>query len=261
MRFLLALILVTVTSLMSLAAEDTTQGQLLAIDSAFVTGRYADVELLTLRILQSKAELTPQERARVNLTAGYALIMMNRETEARNYFKQALDAEPNLTLDPVQVSPKFRVVFDEVKAQHVSPAEALARTPDEKLTIRSMPSRQALFSNLILPGSGQWREGHRVRGAVFFVAQAASVAALVWQIGETRDSRAEYLAQINAERISETYDEYNQDYMLSWGAGALAGVVYLAAQADLILHRTSNQEISLLPAGDFGPGLTLRMAW
>ncbi|MBU1984178.1 hypothetical protein KJ815_07200, partial [bacterium] len=48
---------------------------LLAVDSAFADGRFEQAELLVLRILQSGATLSADARARLNLTAGYAVIM------------------------------------------------------------------------------------------------------------------------------------------------------------------------------------------
>ena len=262
MKILLVLLALVLTFLPLFAANDAIQTQLLAMDSAFVKGHYSEVELVALRILQSAMELTLQERSHINLTAGYALIMMNREHEAREYFDHALDAEPDLTLDPVQVSPKFRMVFDEVKAQHQNSEQVI---PYDDRTIKVSPlqpaSRRSLISNLIIPGSGQWREGHHVRGAAFLLAQAASLGVWIWQMDQTRDSHAKYLAQTNAQRIADTYNEYNQDYALSWATGALAGIIYLAAQADLILLRTPTKELSFLPVSHSGAGVTLRATW
>jgi len=222
-------------------AQTTPPPDLLAVDSAFVAGRYEETEVLALRLLQTRSDLKPDEVARLNLTAGYALIMLGREDDARRYFSRALDAVPDLTLDPVQVSPKFRVVFDEVKAAHVQalPLADTTATPSMiEQTVRiAHPSRTALISNLILPGSGQWQEGHRLRGAAVFAVQALTVGILVRRVEQMRDSRAEYLAETDPARIAEAYDRYNEDFRAAWTAGILAGIVYLGAQTDLILIR------------------------
>ncbi len=255
MRLLLALGFFICMTMSGMA--QTTQGQLLAIDSAFVKGQYQEVELLTLRLLQSPAELTPRERSRVNTTTGYALIMQGREQEAKEYFRRALDAEPNLALDPVQVSPKFRVVFDEVKAAH---QVANPQRKSEPMLRESGPSRRALISNLIVPGSGQWREGHPIRGSIFLLAQAASVAAFIYELQQARDAHADYLAESDPVRIRDAYDTYDQHYQLSWGAGALMGLVYVAAQTDLILYRNPEQDITIRPVlgQELGVGLSVR---
>ena len=257
MRLLLAGFLFTLLPCLALA--DATQAQLLEIDSAFVQAQYSRVELLGLRLLQTDVKLSPQERSHVNLTSAYALIMLNREAEAREYFRHALDAEPNLILDPVQVSPKFRLVFDDVKAQH-RPPDADVKSVDGGPVAIPFPSRQALLSNLIVPGSGQWREGHHLRGAAYFVAQAASVALLISQIEKLRDSHEDYLAQTDPARIPHAYDDYNHDYNLAWGAGLLTAAVYLAAQADLILFRPREipVHVELDQSGNIGLRLALR---
>ena len=258
MRALLIILTLILFASSSMGDDGTTQAQLLAIDSAFVRGDYSEVELLTLRLLQSNAELTLQERSRVNLTAGYALIMQDRENEARECFRRALDAEPNLMLDPVQVSPKFRVVFDEVKSNYQNGKLASTSTT---LSEPVGPSRKALLANLILPGSGQWLEGRRFRGGIVFLAQAAAVGVLIWRIDEMRDAHADYLAQTDPRLISARYDDYNNDYALAWSAGALVGAVYLAAQTDLLLYRDNAKEIGFLPFTDSGQGITLNVRW
>jgi hypothetical protein len=256
-KFLVILILLY--GLPSFAA-DSIQSQLLAVDSAFVQGEYPQVELLTLRLLQGNPDLTSQERSHLNLTAAYALIMMNRETEAREYFRNALDAEPDLTLDPVQVSPKFRMVFDEVKssysAKHDNATPLMARQP-----VHQPPAQRIMLTNLIIPGSGQWREGRRLRGAAYFLAQAAAVGVLVWRIDEMRDSHSDYLAQTNPQRISDRYDTYNRDYNLAWGAGILTGLVYLAAQADLILSRPASLPVQMELGTNSTPSIKLSVHW
>ncbi|RPH92464.1 hypothetical protein EHM69_12720 [candidate division KSB1 bacterium] len=216
---------------------------LLAVDSAFVNNEYERVELLTLRILQSGVKLTEDESARLNLTAGYALIMLGRESDARSYFSRALDAVPNLTLDPVQVSPKFRVVFDDVKAARPKPGTE--PKPDTTAVLQGLTKqdRQAWLSNLILPGSGQWKMGKRTRGAIIFGAQIGTLGWMIKEIIEMQDSRAEYMAETDPVKMRDKYNDYNRNYQNAWIAGISAGVIYIAAQADLVrLETKSGQE-------------------
>jgi len=265
----ISLILLIGLSLAFPAMADVQQ-DLLAVDSAFAEGRYEQVELLALRILHGENELPADERARLNLTAGYALIMLNREGEARGYFERALDAVPELTLDPVLVSPKFRVVFDEVKAARppvpttggLRPPEESGDSPRREILAEGLirPSPRSHVMNLLIPGSGQWNEGKKLRGAAWFMLQAASVGVLVWRIGEMRDSREAYLVETETARISAAYDTYNRDYRLAWAAGFAAGLVYLGAQADLALLRFPAKEtaVKIKPMGD---GIMLAVCW
>lgn len=248
------------------AAGQPTAPDLLAVDSAFVKGEYERVELLTLRLLQSETQLAADEAARLNLTTGYALIMLGREADARGYFARALDAVPDLILDPVQVSPKFRVVFDEVKADHARMLAARRDVQPIATNASESPERprpQSLLANLALPGAGQWREGHRLRGGAVFAVQTAAAAALIWQLGELRDSRAQYLTQTDPVLIRSAYDDFNRDYRTAWAAGMLTGAIYLAAQADLILlqpRHPSRVQAALHPAPKIN-GAHLILRW
>jgi hypothetical protein len=251
--------------LLAAAARANPAPDLLAVDSAFVNGQYEAVELLGLRILNGGDSLTGDERARVNLTCGYALIMLGRENEARTYFSHALDAVPGLILDPVQVSPKFRVVFDEVKASRRNDERGTMKTGERiaKDPVRSNvrpPSSQPLLSNLILPGSGQWQEGARLRGALVFTVQAAAVGAFIWRLSEARDSHEDYLAETDPARIAAAYDTYDRDYRWAWTTGIAMGLVYIGAQADLIHLQSARKSLSFAPMPD-GGRLSLAFRW
>ncbi|HEY3293952.1 MAG TPA: hypothetical protein VGL38_00785 [bacterium] len=232
-----------------------TTPDLQAVDSAFASAQYEKTELLALRILQGNSALTADQRAQLNLFMGYAAIMLGHDEDARTDFARALDAVPNLTLDPVQVSPKFRVLFDEVKTAHRT-----GRSSEESQLLQHPSLRTARLTNLLLPGSGQWQEGYPWRGAVVFGLQAATVAALIYEAGQMHDSREDYLAQTDPARVRSGYDRYNRDYRATWMTGIAASLVYLAAQADLVWLRPHIQTVRITLAPQPG-GVALAIAW
>jgi hypothetical protein len=238
----LHVIILLLVSLASLVFAE--QSELLKLDSAFVNGEYEKVELLALRILHSADTLRSNDRARVNLTTGYALIMLDRESDAREYFKQALDAAPELNLDPIQVSPKFKVIFDEVKASYKRNVTPMISKGSGSLASQSIsrPTHKALLLNLIAPGTGQINEGHTLRGAFYLGAQVLSAAWLIKSLSDVHDSREAYLHATDSTTISAKYDVYNSDHRIAWFAGIATGIVYLATQADLILYRPQGEQ-------------------
>ena len=256
------IIIVGVLGVAPSVAQSSLNADLLAVDSAFVNGEYERVELLALRILRDNSALNADEIARLNLTAGYALIMLNRENDARRSFHRALDAVPDLALDPVQVSPKFRVIFDEVKAAR----PVKQAIPPQALRVDSLPKpvtahfSQAMLLNLAVPGSGQWSTGHSVRGAVFFAAEAAAVAMLIASASDLRDSRADYLAETDPQRARQAYDRYNSDYQTTWLWGICSAAVYIAAQADLARIGWHSEKIAIAPM-TYPVGLSLAVRW
>jgi hypothetical protein len=80
------------------------------------------------------------------------------------------------------------------------------------------------------------------------------------------DSRAKYLAETDPAAIKSAYNHYNRDYRWAWGTGVIAGVVYLAAQVDLI--RLESRQIMPEPHAALIPVLSakesqlvLRYSW
>lgn len=258
MRFiLLFFILLLLHSAPRAAATDP-----LAIDSAFVSGRYEQVELLALRQLSSGDSLSPDARAKICLTTGYALIMLNRETDARDYFSQALDAVPTLALDPILVSPKFRMVFDEVKAERSTVESVARRTLMEKGGTSALyPVRtSARVLNLFLPGVGQMQEGRVIKGTAFLALQTAATIYWIVEQKNARDSRADYLAATTDSEIRRTYDDYNSHHKNSWAGGIAAGAIYVLTQLDLAVMKPQKKSmrVSWSPTAN---GLAAVVSW
>ncbi len=227
------------------------------VDSLFAAGEFEQIELLVFRMGDVQSELTDTEFAMIKTTVGFAMIMLDRETDARQYFEEALQIDPELTLDPVMISPKFRIVFDDVKA-------ALKKEKPEpvKAEYRGASPGSHLM-NLVLPGAGQLNEGC-LRGTLYLAAQTAATFLLIDQLNKTSDSRAFYLAQTERSAIASAYDDYNRDSKTAWKYGILSGIVYLAAQADLaFIHKPlvsdeSKFSMFLFPTGN---KLFLQVRW
>jgi len=216
------------------------------VEAAFAHGQYEHVELLALRESAQLDSLPEDDQVAVRLTVGYALIMLDREHDAREWFRRALDVKPALRLDPIQVSPRFRAVFDELQATYV-PRQDHARADSVMAT--SAPRRSSVLLNLAVPGFGQWREAHRTRGVVLAAVQAAAAGICVWRLSELRDSRDAYLAQTDRTRVRRDYAVYRTDYRAAWISGLAAGVVYIGIQTDLALSRREHpgRGLSLAP--------------
>jgi hypothetical protein len=213
-------------------------------DSLFAAGEFEKVETVVLRLGTDQGEMSDADYANLQVTAGFAMIMLEREADARRFFDYALNKNPDLTLDPVLVSPKFRSVFDDVKIHR-----SIVQNETPEVLYRGASPRSHLL-NLALPGVGQLREG-RLRGILYLTAQAASLGLWIHQVDKVSDSRAHYLAQSSQPEISNAYDDYNRDYQTAWSYGIISGAIYLISQADLALIRN---QIS-----DEQPGLSMSM--
>lgn len=236
------------------------------VDSAYAARNYERVELLVLRSDATLRELSIEDQVNICLTAGFSLIMLERESDARDYFRRALDADPTLRLDPVRISPKFRVVFDDVKASYQPRKPALEDTLTTA-TYAISPSARSVMMNLVVPGSGQWLEGKRWRGGLILAGQMAAVGLFVWRLDELHRSREAYLHERDRTRVTAAYDRYYDDTRWTWAAGICAGVIYIVAQTDLALlrHRETFSDhatgrIELMPDGN-GGNIVLTLTW
>jgi hypothetical protein len=191
------------------------------------------VELEALRIGEKPDSMNADEFAALQVTAGFALIMLEREAEARTYFERALVAKPTLRLDPISVSPKFRVVFDEVREafeqRDLESAPKLSATPQVRNSSRVL--------NLLLPGVGFIREGNALRGAGWLGLTAASAIWFAASLAENFNAREKYLAATDPAKIRGAYNDYDDAHRQAWTAGILSAGIYLLCQTDLALYR------------------------
>ncbi len=225
-------------------------------DSLFHAADYERVELLVLRS-ERQADVPDSQRVTLELLGGYSMIMLNRELDARAHFTQALNVDSTLTLDPIEISPKFRVVFDDVKREWL---EKQARREPEAVVsslfhkVPARPESHAL--NLIIPGSGFIREGKPVRGLVHLALQATSAALWLTEISQTSDARKRYLAAETSGQAASLYDEYDSHHRRMWTFGLTSGGIYLLSQFDLILFRHS-ESVRIIPT-ESGASINVR---
>ncbi|MBK6765707.1 MAG: hypothetical protein IPG71_05045 [bacterium] len=169
--------MIPLLTLLALSSTLFAQSPLLQeVDSLFRAGEYERVELLVLRA-ERQPELDTGDQVTLQLLGGYSMIMLERVDDAKAHFVAALEIDSSLTLDPVTVSPKFRVVFDDVRRQWR--ADHLSKPPAEitrEVSTYRSARRESHLVNLLIPGTGFLREGKTLRGALHLAAQVAVTA-------------------------------------------------------------------------------------
>lgn len=224
-------------------------------DSLFRAGEYEHVELLVLRA-ERQFNLADSQLVALELLGGYALIMLERVEDARSHFQRVLELDSTTLLDPVLVSPKFRVVFDEVKADYLfNRAQELPTQQKLYGTTRVGARPESQVMNLIVPGAGFLREGKPVRGAAHLIVQGVAAALWLTELSRASDARENYLAADSAS-VSRLYDKYDSHHQKMWTYGVVTGGIYLLSQFDLALFRRSEM-LKLYPTPQ-GATLSLR---
>ncbi len=217
-------------------------------DSLFYAGDYEGVELIVLRASRNP-EIPDSQRVALELLGGYSLIMLEREAEARSHFQRALELDSTLVLNPVQVSPKFRVVFDDVKSEwQASRIQSIPTARVKEVTAWKGAGIESHLFNLAVPGFGFLNEKKYTRGIIHFAAQAALTVLWLSEVSQNNSARKDYLAADSSSQAESLYKTYDDHHRRMWTFGLAAAGIYLASQVDLTLFRTSQTSFEVLPA-------------
>ena len=195
-------------------------------DSLFREGRYAELLILAESALDRRPNL--EERIDLLEYKAYAQVALGDTAEARVTFQQLLIIFPSHRLDPMQVSPKIRNVFDrarEALAQRRETSRLLA-LEQEFFAFKShyQINKDALKWSLLFPGLGQMKRKSSM-GFPLFIAASADVLFLGychWKVGQTHQ---DYLDRTVQAEIDHSYDVYRTWYRArSCALGTLGGL-------------------------------------
>lgn len=178
--------------------------------------------------------LTPDQLVEVHSTLGILLHARNEAIEARRQFEAALSLRPDLTLDPLLVSPKTVDFFDEIRAE-VAPVSG---EPTRGSAIRYVrvedPRPGAALRSLAVPGWGQFEKGDRGRGLAFTTAWGVGLVGTLGAHLARADARRAYLDAETPEEATVLYPAYNRWHRARAGFAIGTGVVWAAAVVDAL---------------------------
>ncbi len=203
-----------------------------AIKAAYNQFRYAEVISLSLQSLASTPPPNTREKVEIYTYLAFARVSLGQNEVARKDFEAALELDPKLALDPVYVSPKIIVLFNEVKQQ------IQARLPEEG---QGPPARLddvragAAWRSLVLPGWGQWYKGQRGKAAAIFAVQAVQISTLIYshiKVGQHHDA---YVEARDPADIEAAYKKYTSFYKRRSYLAVSTAAVWLYAHIDAAL--------------------------
>ena len=150
------------------------------------------------------------ELAQIHTILGLIEYSQNQPQDARDQFTAALSLNPNLTLDPLMVSPKILTFFEEVQAEfrHMRGDEESASDAVRYVIVEDRRSEAALRS-MVLPGWGQIHKGDRTKGRVLLglwgTLVGSTAAAHLLRANAERD----YDAATTPAEALDRYDTFN----------------------------------------------------
>lgn len=180
---------------------------------------------------------TPDQLVRLHTTLGLILYARSNELEASEQFRAALSLDPELTLDPLFVSPVTLAFFEDTKATLTRENDTAAQDPVP--TIRYIrledPRPAATWRSALLPGWGQRYKGETTKGWILTGLATATAAGTLTAHLQYEQAREAYLAETDPARVAERADTQNRWYNTRGALALGMTAVWLYAAADAVL--------------------------
>ncbi len=177
-----------------------------------------------------------------DLVEAHTLLALVSYTEsdpeaARVQFEAALTLDPDLSLDPVLVSPKILAFLDEVRAAGRWRAAGVGRETVRYVMLQD-PALQATLRSAVLPGWGQLYKRQPVKGGFMLTMWTVGAAGSLGTFRAARTARQKYRDAASPGRENELYNDYK--LVRSWNRAflLLAGSVWAGSYLDALLSPT-----------------------
>lgn len=189
---------------------------------------YERAELEARRALSTDTTLSPEYRTELEKYLAFSLVAEGRNREAKQHFIEALKLTPDLTLDPVLVSPKIIAVFDEAKGEF--------KTYQNKASSSSTPPTSGVsWRVLVYPGWEQYRQGRIIKGITLAALESALITTTLLLDMRRRSAREAYLSAVEPPDIESKYASYNRLQKAEIYTAAAAIGVWFYSQLDAFL--------------------------
>ena len=220
---------------------------------------YATAEARAREALDRFGDLSPGQLVEVHTVLGIVLHARGEDAEARAQLGAALSLDPNLTLDPVLVSPKTLALFDEVRSSRAAQAASPDRpAPPRYVVLRDRRPGGAIRS-AALPGWGQFHKGDTGRGWAYAVGVGVSAAGAVAAHAGYLRARGRYQDATIPSEIESAYDDASRLYRLRNGLSALAALGWAASVVDALTTGAPQAPPAAAEVQPAGGGVALRI--
>jgi predicted Zn-dependent protease len=229
LAYVLAALLVAVNSVHAQGLDSLRQ----VAQSAFDEGRFEEAELSALRGLREAESIDDLAEIPFRVVLGSVYVARNQTGFALAEFRRVIAINPAFDLDPVLTSPKILEVFGQAKREYI---EQVLSQPEAYRLPESDAKHQASWRSALLPGWGQQYKQHKVKGAVFSLAQVVTLAAFVAMAIETSNRKDDYLSlhEYDPARLDDRYNSYQSAYRTRNILGYVTLAVYLANYYDAL---------------------------
>ncbi len=205
------------------------------IQSAYEEHNYVEVEMKATSALTAYQRFSSDQLAEIHKILGVVYFSLNKPEESEAQFTSALALAPNLSLDPVQVSPKIISFFDQIKQKRMSSPDDGNELQAPRYVLLADKRPGATLRSLVLPGWGQIYKGERKKGFVLSSLWTAGVTATVIAHFSRNSSEDRYLDETDPARLESRFDSFNRLHKLRNGLAAFSAAVWIYSYFDTFL--------------------------
>ena len=207
-----------------------------------------DFELTLSRaefVIRSGERQAAEDLVEVHTIAALVLVARNQTRAARAHFASALSIDPDLTLDPVQASPRAVELFESVRA------ETRAQTADPPAaSIRYLrvydPRPAAAYRSLVLPGWGQMYKGQRQRGIVMMALWGTAAAGTVTAHIIRHNKHDAYLDETDPSAVQDRFDSFNRWHKVRNSLAMSTVATWVVSYLDALIFESSRSSRSVV---------------
>lgn len=221
------------------------QSELLSeIRRAYEKLNYAEAEIKALSALKEYRRFSPAQLTEVHKILAIVYYSQNKTNEARTQFESAVSLNPDLTLDPMLVSPKILRFFEEVKGQMFGLEDRLRSNdaPEIKYILLEDPRPAAAMRSVILPGWGQRYKGENRKGIILTSLWAAGLAGSVAVYVARDNAKDKYLAEGDPSKIESRFATFNNLHKLRNNLALFTASVWLFSYLDAFLRKAPSAD-------------------
>ena len=197
--------------------------------------------------LQDKTLFSTDELVHILELKAFSHYAESESAEARRCFIDILNMRSDYQPDPMRTSPKIISFFEQIKESN-TPVVEMDKVPrdttlmDTVYITRVMPPRDRhLLPSIILPGTGQWLNGNRRKGAILTSFSSVLLVTSIVMTADCLDKRRDYLNSVEPSQIESSYQHYNSAYKNSIALWISYAALWTYCQTDLLLFNRKAQ--------------------
>ena len=226
----------------------------------YAQGEYLLVIDYVETILSDTLGLDTGDRTLLLRILGSSYVAVGNTESAKKRFKKMLELKADCELDPVFTSPKILSVFEEAR-QEFETEQAISQP--ETLTTKLAPQESErnvwlgpAMKSLIVPGLGQFQNGHQKKAYFFISSEVVSLAGLLVSQVKFDEARRTYSGNDDPSRMEPLYSSYNTWFMVRNGFIATSVGICLLSSVDAMIgaleseYREKPPRVGVLPLGN-----------